>query len=350
MFQMRQHFVPAIAACLLLAGCTDNGFLFRSFGGYSSDSKATYKIGESYQIKGKWYTPAEDYSYHEKGVASWYQEENGKLTANGEKYDENIMSASHKTLPLPSMVRVTNLENGNVAIVRVNDRGPFVNNRLIDVSQKAAEQLEFNMTGTTLVKVEILPDESKRLKAEILKRNGGQMEEENTSGTSVLSADVTVEDLSNQPIYQPDETVTEVYKPSSNDEDVEDAYFGIPKSIHNPPKTVEKQTPLKEEKMVKMTEVSTNNESVLTSEIMPLKQPVAGHYIQVGAFANPDNANRVKDELSQISDSQIYIIEKDGSKLHRVRIGPFESREDAAGLLDKLSEKGYGDSKIIFEP
>lgn len=350
MFHMRQHFVPIMAVCLLAAGCTDNGFLFRSFGGYSSDSKATYKIGESYQIKGKWYTPAEDYSYHEKGVASWYQEENGKLTANGEKYDENVMSASHKTLPLPSIVRVTNLENGNVAIVRVNDRGPFVNNRLIDVSQKAAEQLEFNMTGTTLVKVEILPDESKRLKGEILKRNGGQMEEENTSGASVLAADVTVEDLSNQPIYQPDETVTEVYKPSDNDEEFEDSYFGIPKSIHQPPETVVKQMPLKEEKMVKMTEVSTNVDDDDVSEIMPLKRPVSGHYIQVGAFSNPDNANRVKDELTEISDSQIYIIEKNGSKLHRVRIGPFESREEAVGLLDKLSEKGYGDSTVIFEP
>lgn len=342
---MKRHFVPALIACLLLAGCTDNGFLFRSFGGYSSDSKATYKIGESYQIKGKWYTPKEDYSYHEKGVASWYQEENGKLTANGEKYDENIMSASHKTLPLPSIVRITNLENGNVSIVRVNDRGPFVNNRLIDVSQKAAEQLEFNMTGTTLVKVEILADESKRLKAEILKRGGGQMEEENTSGASVLSADVTMEELSNQPIYQPDESVTEIYNPATENQ-VQDDYFGIPKSIHQP----QQQAPLKQEKMVKMTEVVTEEQNLSNPQVIPLKQPVAGHYIQVGAFANPDNANRVKDELLDISASQIYIVEKDGSKLHRVRIGPFETREDASELLDKLSVKGYGDSKIIFEP
>lgn len=346
---MKRHFVPALTACLLLAGCTDNGFLFRSFGGYSSDSKATYKIGESYQIKGKWYTPKEDYSYHEKGVASWYQEENGKLTANGEKYDENIMSASHKTLPLPSMVRITNLENGNVAIVRVNDRGPFVNNRLIDVSQKAAEQLEFNMTGTTLVKVEILPDESKRLKAEILRRGGGQMEEENTSGASVLSADVTVEELSNQPIYQPDESVTEIYKPTQQDE-VEDSYFGIPKSINKPENMNVSSTLPSRNKMVKMTEVTTQEQSEISSQIIPLKQPVAGHYIQVGAFSKKENADKVKNELNDISDSQIYIIEKDGSKLHRVRIGPFETREDAAALLDKLSEKGYGDSKIIFEP
>lgn len=349
MFQMRQHLISALTACILLGGCTDNGFLFRSFGGYSSDSKATYKIGEAYQIKGKWYTPEEDYSYHEKGVASWYQEENGKLTANGEKYDENIMSASHKTLPLPSMVRVTNLENGNVAIVRVNDRGPFVNNRLIDVSQKAAEQLEFNMTGTTLVKVEILPDESKRLKQEILKRNGGQMEEENTSGASVLSADVTMEELSNQPIYQPDESMTEIYNPVTENQ-VRDDYFGIPKSMHQPQETFEQQAQLKQEKMVKMTEVTAQEKNISTSHVIPLKQPVAGHYIQVGAFANPDNANRVKDELLDISHSQIYIVEKDGSKLHRVRIGPFETREDAAELLDKLSDKGYGDSKIIFEP
>lgn len=350
MFHIKRHILPILTVCLLVTGCTDNGFLFRSFGGYDSDSKATYKIGESYQIKGKWYTPKEDYSYHEKGVASWYQEENGKLTANGEKYDENIMSASHKTLPLPSIVRVTNLENGNVAIVRVNDRGPFVNNRLIDVSQKAAEQLEFNMTGTTLVKVEVLADESKQLKAKILKRNGGQMEEENTSGASVLSADVTVEELSNQPIYQPDDMVTEVYKPASNEHEVEDAYFGIPKPMNKPENQTLKSNPFKEKEMVKMSEVTISNESDSLSQIRPLKQPVSGYYIQVGAFSMKENADKVKDELTSISDSQIYIIEKNGSKLHRVRIGPFESREEAGGLLDNLSEKGYGDSTIIFEP
>ena len=105
-----------------------------------------YKVGNPYQIAGKWYYPKEDYEYVETGIASWYGPGfHGKRTANGEIYDQNALTAAHRTLPMPSAVRVTNLENGRSLTLRVNDRGPFARGRIIDVTD-ATYTLE--LTGT----------------------------------------------------------------------------------------------------------------------------------------------------------------------------------------------------------
>ena len=103
-----------------------------------------YKLGKPYQIKEKWYFPRVDTNYDEVGIASWYGKDfHGKRTANGEIYNMNSLSAAHKTLPLPVLVRVINLENGRSLVVRVNDRGPFAQNRIIDLSKRSAEILGF---------------------------------------------------------------------------------------------------------------------------------------------------------------------------------------------------------------
>ena len=98
------------------------------------------------------------------GTASWYGKKfHGRLTANGETYDMESMTAAHRTLPLPSLVRVTNLDNNISVIVRVNDRGPYSKNRVIDVSHRAASMLEFKSEGTATVKIELLRDDTDRL-------------------------------------------------------------------------------------------------------------------------------------------------------------------------------------------
>lgn len=123
-----------------------------------------YKIGNKYEIEGVPYYPQEYEDYEEIGVASWYGEAfDGKATANGEIYNLHSMTAAHQTLPLPSVVKVTNLENGYSVTVRVNDRGPFAKNRIIDLSKKAAEILEYKDKGTTIVKIEYLPEETEAL-------------------------------------------------------------------------------------------------------------------------------------------------------------------------------------------
>lgn len=111
--------------------------------------------GKPYRVKGKWYVPKEDKDYDKVGLASWYGSAfHGRLTANGEIYDQYHLSAAHPTFPLPSYARVTNLENGDSVIVRVNDRGPYHPGRIIDLSNKAAEMLEVQNKGTVKVRVQ----------------------------------------------------------------------------------------------------------------------------------------------------------------------------------------------------
>lgn len=130
---------------VVLAGCQSGGHT----------AKATsIKVGKPYQIDGEWYYPRMVDRYRETGVASWYGVPfHGRKTANGEVYDMHGMTAAHPTLPLPSMARVTNLENGRSITVRINDRGPFAKKRIIDLSRRAAWELGFKDQGTAEVEV-----------------------------------------------------------------------------------------------------------------------------------------------------------------------------------------------------
>lgn len=154
----------AIALTLILSGCgkpqVDHNTPSRQHATAKvpSGNGGYYKTGNPYQVAGRWYSPlATANGYSETGVASWYGRKfHGRKTANGERYDMHAMSAAHKTLPMPTMVRVTNLENGRSVVVRVNDRGPFVKNRLIDLSYAAAKALGYTGAGTARVRVEAL--------------------------------------------------------------------------------------------------------------------------------------------------------------------------------------------------
>lgn len=148
----------ALALILLLAACSSTREASRG----PSSSKAqgpigTYKVGAPYQINGKWYYPEFDPGYERVGIASWYGDDfQGLPTANGEVFDKAQLTAAHTTLPLPSIVRVTNLDNGRSIDVRVNDRGPFVGDRLIDLSQAAARELGYESQGLARVRVKFL--------------------------------------------------------------------------------------------------------------------------------------------------------------------------------------------------
>jgi rare lipoprotein A len=114
-----------------------------------------YRVGKPYKIAGRTYVPEEDPDYAAVGLASWYGDDfHGRYTANGEVFDMNSVSAAHPTMPLPSYARVTNLSNKKSVVVRVNDRGPYHGNRVIDVSQRTARLLGFHGQGLTKVKVE----------------------------------------------------------------------------------------------------------------------------------------------------------------------------------------------------
>src|SRR5258708_27260527 len=160
----------AVATCLILANCaSSNNFASRVDPKYGVSSSprvvalgdpvpkggGTYRVGKPYTVAGRVYVPEEDTEYRADGMASWYGDDfHGRLTANGEVFDMGSLTAAHPTLPMPSYARVTNLSNGKSLVDRVNDRGPYHGNRLIDVSNKAAELLEFKGNGVARVRVE----------------------------------------------------------------------------------------------------------------------------------------------------------------------------------------------------
>jgi peptidoglycan lytic transglycosylase len=153
-----------IAIALLLANCAGGGERVRNTN-YSPKMVAdgepipkgggNFKLGNPYSINGQAYYPAHDPAYRAEGIASWYGADfHGRQTANGEVYDMNGISAAHPTLPMPSYARVTNLENGRSIIVRVNDRGPYAKNRIIDLSTATAKALGTHGRGLARVRVE----------------------------------------------------------------------------------------------------------------------------------------------------------------------------------------------------
>ncbi len=136
-----------LGALVALAGC----------GSSQPESEPHFKIGAPYRIDGRWYYPKFVSAYEATGIASWYGDDyDGRQTANGEIYDVGALTAAHPTLQLPCLVRVTNLENGRSLVLRVNDRGPFVKNRLIDLSQAAARELGFEHQGLARVHLQYL--------------------------------------------------------------------------------------------------------------------------------------------------------------------------------------------------
>ena len=277
-----------------LLGCSETTFLINSAKRIGTwGDEPIYKIGTPYKINGKWYYPAVDYDYEEIGIASWYGPGfHGKKTANGEIFDQNKISAAHRTLPMPSIVRVTNLDNGKVLPkVRVNDRGPFAGNRIIDLSKKAAQELGFVNTGIAKVKVEILENESRE---HALVNSGNKI-------TKVESAEVK-----------------EIKKTE----------------IAN---NFEKQKIIKKEKQKSQNEDFDEQNSILSDKQLA---------IQVGAFTDHRNAKSLTQKLS---DFQAYIERTfvNNKYLYRVRIGPIESLNLAENIKKKLFELGYTASHLI---
>jgi rare lipoprotein A len=160
----------AALGCLFLANCSSSDQFARQVDpryGVSSSPRVveegqailkgggTYRVGKPYQVAGRTYVPEHDPAYRAEGIASWYGSDfHGRLTANGEVYDKDGISAAHPTLPMPCYARVTNLANGRSIVVRVNDRGPYAKDRVIDLSSKTAELLGYKSHGVASVRVE----------------------------------------------------------------------------------------------------------------------------------------------------------------------------------------------------
>lgn len=282
-------FYLSLCAILLISGCSSKpkDFSYKNLTEEVSAIKENggiYKVGNTYTVMGQTYTPKEDYSYSETGIASWYGDDfHNKRTANGETYNMHDITAAHRTLPLPSIVRVTNLENGRSIIARVNDRGPYVKNRIIDVSQKGAELLGYKNKGTAKVKVEILADESKAIKEAMLSKDNTSKTYANALATSQIST--------------------------------------IP-SQRQPLKT------------------NLASTSKTTTED-------GNYFIQVGAFADYNKAKDLADSMKRFGNVIIHeaYLSKDG--VYRVRLGSYQNRNEAMQILDRLIDYGHSDVTIV---
>jgi rare lipoprotein A len=265
--------------------------------GVEVPTRGYYKVGRPYRISGVWYTPAVDYDYDETGIASWYGPGfHGQLTANGERYDQYDLTAAHPTLPLPSLVRVTNLENGRQVELRINDRGPFKNGRIIDVSKRGAELLGFLTQGTAKVRVQVLERESRQL-ADLARRG-------RIGGPETLLAN-RAEPIEAAPV----ETVAAEELPPQG-------------------------AAVRPQPSPGVTQVAVRPSSL---------------FVQAGAFSAQTNALDLAQRLSVYGSPQISEAQVGGQTFWRVRLGPLPDVEAADSVLSALIDGGFPQSRVVVE-
>lgn len=257
-----------------------------------------YMVGAPYQIGGIWYVPSEQPHYDQTGVASWYGEPfHNRRTANGEIFDMFVASAAHTTLPLPSIVEVTNLDNGKRIQVRVNDRGPFYGGRIIDLSRAAAEELGFYGKGTAKVRVRYVGP------APLLP----------STARPQLAAN------SRAPAAAPPPSVA-VTPPSSQ-----------------AASTVAPQP-------VQVADTTAIDKAAPSADLPAVAD---GFLIQAGAFSSRDNAERAVAQLATAGQASIRPMERNGGVLYRVVIGGWSSQAQAAAALDRVAAAGFADARVI---
>ena len=309
--------MPFVA--LMLGACSETELLFhtakavrgRDTAGVQSGAPI-YKIGNPYQIEGVWYYPAVDYNYDETGIASWYGEQfHAKTTANGDVFDMNAVTAAHRTLPLPSVVEVTNLENGRTIQVTVNDRGPYARGRIIDLSRRSAQLLGIEQKGTAKVRVRILAEPSRQLAMQYTggKDNSGLVETNGVRGA-------------------PRSTVATAEIPGT-------PAAPKPPQAKGVPVTATMTTP---------TVVTPATDTVKVVQVRP-----TNIYVQAGAFSEYNNANRVRSSLSGLGPINISQANAGKQIMFRVRLGPIASVAEADKLLERVAASGYPEARVIVD-
>ena len=321
-----------VAASVLLNACATTELVFhtaKKIGGIGGDEPtgredAVYKIGKPYEVSGVWYYPAVDYDYSETGIASWYGADfHGRPTANGEIYDMNRVTAAHRTLPMPSMLQVTNLENGRSISVRVNDRGPFKRGRIIDLSRRGAQLLGFERDGTAKVRVEILAAESRRMAAEMTGGNATKVAEKN--GVKAASR----ARIASEPLPPPP---------------------GM-KAAAKPAAVTENGTKLAAKPAPARRPIARRNGSLAARDakvtIVPVKPTRI--YVQAGAFSQYHNANRLKAILAEFGPTRVTTVAIGEYYLFRVRLGPMSSLPEADRVLARVIGAGYPEARLIVQ-
>ena len=327
---MKVFNLPIIVFCIFcaaaLSGCSEAELASYFAKSATQDSQqGTFKVGKPYQVEGRWYQPKETYNYSETGIASWYGPGfHGKRTASGERFDQNELTAAHRTLQMPSLVRVTNLENGRSLVVRVNDRGPFKRGRVIDVTKRAADLLGFRGKGTARVRLDLLPNESQQI-ANAAKQGI------DTSGYEVAvnnrqpipGAPVTHTDQT-QPLYQ--------------------------QAAYQPPAAAQPAPPPRAVEYAENVPGHVSNGTFFPDPVVT-QQPVrpTSLFVQAGAFSDLANAQKLAYNMQAVGQAQVFPTMAHGQTLYRVRVGPFANVEAADRLLTQAVNAGFSESIIVVD-
>lgn len=253
-------------------------------------SDTPVKVGKPYQVAGVWYYPADDAHYDEVGYASWYGDAfHGGPTANGEIYDMNMVGAAHKTLPLPCYVEVTALDTGRTVLVRVNDRGPFVANRIIDLSRRAAEQLGIARQGVARVRVRrVYPDDADRLALRSGKPARALQAETPAMLASLDGRFQRWRAAQVRPVVSASVVAPSADRPA---------------------------------------------DGLLTAS------SIGGFFVQIGAYGDPVRADSLASQLGGSIDA--------ADNVYRVRIGPYFDEGVAMAALARAQGQGYQDARLI---
>ncbi|GAM99326.1 rare lipoprotein A precursor [alpha proteobacterium U9-1i] len=264
------------------------------------------RVGAPYEANGRWYVPTPEPGYSENGQASWYGPTfHGQRTSSGEVFDEMALTAAHPTLPVPSLVQVTNLENGREVIVRVNDRGPFVGERLIDMSRGAAQVLGFEQAGQARVNVRYLGPAPRRVNADGSQASPTASPAAPRQERAQLTQNVGPASLMPPSVEEGDEDVVTPQAPT-----------------------------------IQMTSLDQPRRAVSTAA------PDHGYFVQVGAYSDLVNAHRVRDTASPAGPVIVDIRETSRGELFRVRVGPWPSRAEADAARQTLASLGYAEAVI----
>lgn len=324
--QAARAVLTPVLVLMLVAGCAEVRFLSQAAKEVTpaQTTRTTagapleygyYKVGNPYQIKDVWYYPHVDYRYVETGIASWYGPNfHGKRTANGVIFDMNKVSAAHRTLPMPSYVRVTNLNNGRSLDVLINDRGPFARGRIIDLSRRAAELLGFKEQGTAPVRVEILADRSRHAAAL-------------AQGLKVDGQPATLVAMETEPDAAPVVSV----------EPIAGTGGPAPATPPRPPAPADPGA----------TQIAVLQDDAVVRQTPPGAAPTI--FVQAGAFSRYDNALRTKTRLAGVGAVEMSQIDSAGAPLFRVRVGPVASVGDADALLEAIAQAGYPEARIVVD-
>ena len=248
-------------------------------------SDTPVKVGKPYQVAGIWYYPSDDGGYDEVGLASWYGAQfHGGQTANGERFDMDRVGAAHKTLPLPCYVEVTALDTGRTILVRINDRGPFVTNRIIDLSRRSAQLLGIERAGVSRVRVRrVFPSDADRLQL----RWGRPASERPYASTTQLAL------LNQRFASRPAEPVA-------------------------PPRVAA---------------------AIPVAAVPVAMVPRGGWFIQVVAMGDRARA----EEIAEMVAGRIEPV----GMLWRVRMGPYKSEAEATSALAQVRSDGYQDARLV---